>query len=170
MEEEWRDIKEFEGLYKASNTGKIKSIKKIKKQYISNNGYWCVRLSKKGKTKLYLTHRLIIGSFIENYSNKRTVNHKDGNKLNNKLDNLEWATDREQMDHAFKNGLLDNNCGENSYLSKLKYKDIYNIIKMKKEKIKEKIIIEKYKISRVHIWRIVNNKRWRKKNASLAIN
>lgn len=107
MEEKWKDIKDYEGLYQVSNCGRIKSLinnnfkykhKKeiILKQYL-RTGYMNVILYDfNGKPKTKRVNRLVAQTFIPNTENKPTVNHKDENKLNNCVDNLEWATMQEQ--------------------------------------------------------------------------
>jgi hypothetical protein len=75
----------------------------------ANNGegfYNTVRLRKDGKAKTFKLHRLLAQAFIPNPENKPCVNHKDGNKLNNDLSNLEWCTHKENMKHAYDNGML----------------------------------------------------------------
>lgn len=113
MEEKWKEIPNFEGLYEASNLGRIRSIEHIRKNGTNEykqkskilkfnknpNGYLQVRLSKNGIAKTYRVNRLIAMAFIPNYENKPTINHKDGNKLNNQINNLEWATHKEQTKH-----------------------------------------------------------------------
>jgi HNH endonuclease len=76
----------------------------IKHQYIGPSGYWNVKY----KNKRYVVHRLIATSFISNPENKSDVNHKDGNKDNNHVDNLEWMTRTENLYHSLRNGLHDN--------------------------------------------------------------
>lgn len=71
------------------------------------NGYLLVRISKNGHTKRVFVHRLVAEAFIENPDHKPTVNHIDGDKTNNSVDNLEWATYKENRDHAVRTGLLD---------------------------------------------------------------
>ena len=71
---------------------------------LSHDGYGRVALSKNGKRKDFFIHRLVIECFGSD-KRKDTVNHKDGNKLNNHIDNLEWATKEENMQHAYLNGL-----------------------------------------------------------------
>lgn len=111
--EEWRAIAGYNGLYEVSNTGKVRSNnylghgnQKELSQW-NNGGYLRVTLHKNGKTKKHLVHRLIAETFIPNPWNKPEVNHKDGNKRNNNVSNLEWSTRKENLDHADKTGLRD---------------------------------------------------------------
>ena len=107
--EKWVWIKGYEGLYQISNLGNVKSFKTNKllsNKRIDGSGYAQVALRKNGKVKELRINRLVAFHFIGDPENdKLTVNHKDGIKLNNKVDNLEWATLSEQMIHAYKNGL-----------------------------------------------------------------
>lgn len=96
---EWRDIKGYEGLYQVSNEGNVKSNNlyahrepKIMKLQHHDAGYASVALSKNGKTKSYLVHRLVAEAFLDNPNNYDFVNHKDENKRNNDVHNLEWCT------------------------------------------------------------------------------
>lgn len=92
----WKDIKEYEGLYQVSNLGRIKSLKfgkeKILKPINHTGGYLCVDLSKNNKRLYVKIHRLVAEAFIPNPENLLQVNHKDENKKNNCVDNLEWCT------------------------------------------------------------------------------
>jgi hypothetical protein len=76
-----------------------------KSTWVSKAGYYMVNIHESGIPYVHYVHRLLAGSFIPNPDNKRTVNHKDGNKLNNCLTNLEWATDSENIKHAYDNSL-----------------------------------------------------------------
>ena len=104
----WKDIQEYEGLYQISNYGRVKSLRdnkgnyreKIIKSRPSKNGYIIINLSKNGKAKTFKIHRLVSIHFIPNPENKPQVNHKDGNKLNNSVSNLEWVTASENSLHA----------------------------------------------------------------------
>lgn len=103
----WKDIPSFKGLYQASTKGNIRSLYKniILKQSTSKNGYRKVMLCKNKKRKLCSVHRLIAMTFLDNYSEKLQVNHKDGNKKNNTIKNLEMVTCKENIQHSFKNKL-----------------------------------------------------------------
>ncbi len=102
---EWRFIKGFN--YLISNKGDVMSLYKneILKVCIAGNGYSQVLLCDNKKRINKTIHRLVASSFIENKLNKPQVNHIDGNKQNNNVDNLEWCTRNENMKHAYKKGL-----------------------------------------------------------------
>lgn len=105
--EEFRELKGFEN-YKISNLGRIYSIKKrtcLKVKKLGNSGYYQVRLSKDGKYIYKNLHRILAETFIPNPNNYRTVNHINGNKLDNRLDNLEWTNDCKQQHEACLLGL-----------------------------------------------------------------
>ena len=95
----WKDIEGYEGLYQVSNLGNILSNNlyahkkpKLKKLQKHNSGYVSVSLSKDGHDKSYLVHRLVAQAFLENPNGYDFVNHKDENKRNNNVENLEWCT------------------------------------------------------------------------------
>lgn len=117
----WKDIPNFEGLYQASINGEIRSIyryKKILKQSKSKNGYLKVMLCANGKRKLISVHRLIAMTFLEDYKTNLQVNHKNGIKTDNRVDNLEMVTPSENIRHSFKNGLQKAKFGEDHPLYK----------------------------------------------------
>ena len=110
MKELWKDIKEYVGRYQVSNFGRVRNIVtgKILKIRIGTPGYYIVGLSKNAINKNYFIHRLLGFAFLKNHSKIRNdINHKDCNKLNNNLDNLEWCTRSENLIHASRNGLLN---------------------------------------------------------------
>lgn len=87
----WGDITGYEGRYEVSLDGQVRSAKtkQIKSQRINKHGYYCVNL---GTGNIHTVHRLVAKAFLENKSNLPCVNHKDENKLNNSVSNLEWCT------------------------------------------------------------------------------
>ena len=121
INEYYANIKGYEGLYQVSNCGNVKSITHYrknrynKKQIVKgkllklnddrSKGYLIVTLCKNGKRKTYRVHRLVAETFIDNLENLPQVNHKDGNKYNNHINNLEWCSCKENIRHAWKNKL-----------------------------------------------------------------
>lgn len=101
MIELWKDIEGYEGLYQVSNLGRVKSLKKgkILKQHDNGKGYMQVGLWKNNKGKCYYVHRLVSEAFVDNPENKPQINHKDKNKTNNCVYNLEWVTCKENQHH-----------------------------------------------------------------------
>lgn len=122
MEEIWKDIPGFEGYYQASDLGRVKSLRRkivdsvgheyfveeriMKAVFNKKIGYLRVIICKNGTRKTTTVHRIVALAHLPNPENKRTVNHKDGDKLNNCISNLEWATTTENIRHAFKQGLM----------------------------------------------------------------
>lgn len=113
----WKDIKGYEGFYQVSNLGRVKSLDRVvitrsgRKKTIAQrilvnkrdtNGYLSVMLCKSGEVVQMRVHRLVACAFIENPNNLRCVNHKDANRKNNVVENLEWVTHRENTIHSIK--------------------------------------------------------------------
>lgn len=109
--EVWKDIRGYEGIYQISNLGRIKSLHRdcrngrILNPAKNNSGYLRVALSNNGKIRYDSIHRLVAEAFISNPKKLPEVNHIDGNKLNNSVENLEWVTKGENQIHAYKTGL-----------------------------------------------------------------
>ena len=95
------NIKGFEGLYEVSNIGQIRSVRsgRILKQKINNRGYCLAHLSKDGTQKNVSVHRLVGNAFIPNPKKKPQIDHIDGNKQNNRVDNLRWVTGKENCNN-----------------------------------------------------------------------
>ena len=124
QEEIWRDINSYEGLYQVSNLGNVKRVKaiitdvaqgsirqrefssRVLKQSVAGCGYLSVKLSKDGKVHRFNVHKLVAQAFIPNPDNLPEINHKDENKLNNCVDNLEWCTSMYNANYGNRNNLI----------------------------------------------------------------
>lgn len=106
-EEIWKDIKDYEGLYQVSSKGRVKSFhkgqEKIIKSYSSEDKYILVHLYKNHKMKMFLVHRLVAIAFIPNTENLPEVNHRDEDKSNNCVENLEWCDRRYNINYGERN-------------------------------------------------------------------
>lgn len=119
MQEEWRQVVGFEGLYSVSNLGRVRSEERevpgklgstrlLPEKELSlclqHGRRFLVGFRKNGERSNHFVHRLVAGSFIPNPNGKPEVNHIDNNPLNNRVDNLEWVTHKENMEHSAKQG------------------------------------------------------------------
>ena len=160
-----KDVCGYEGLYKVDENATVFSLRnnKLLKRMMFPSGYEYVHLCNgKGKTKLFRVHRLVAETFIPNPNNLPEVNHKDGDKLNNNVKNLEWCTNLENMRHSVETGLR-NIKGENNPSAKLKVKDVINIRKEYIPKSKEfgtVALARKYGVTNVMIGKIIRNECW----------
>ena len=176
MERIWKDIQGYESLYQISNDGLVKSLHKIfevgkggfmekeesiRKIAVSKKGYSVCELSVNGLRNTFQVHRLVAQAFIPNNDNKPQVNHIDGNKLNNNVENLEWCTNSENAIHAFKIGLKSRLFGEDNPNSKLNKTDIYAIRHLHYVNKKGNTEISKiFNVSKDTIYLILKNKRY----------
>lgn len=140
-----------------TNDGKDKMKDSVKNGYIKN----CLIL-KNGKQKTYFRHRLVMICFnkVENYEQLQ-VNHIDGNKINNCLENLEWCTNAENQQHAVKLGLKVSLKGETNPASKLKEEQVLDIIEDLLNHIPYSLICDKYNCSKSTISAIKNKRNWK---------
>lgn len=118
--EQWKDIIGYEGLYLVSNYGRILSLRKYRKngksgyyqhtkilrQSISTTGYYKVEFYKNGTRKTIKVHQLVAKHFVANPYRYDIINHIDGNRLNNRWDNLEWCRQVDNINHAIENKLI----------------------------------------------------------------
>jgi hypothetical protein len=138
----FKDIEGYEGYYQISNLGKVKSLQRIvdnhsgfkkvlKEKFlnpnISKTGYYVVSFKKNNIKKTFKLHRLIANSFIAHVKDKKFVNHINGIKTDNRIENLEWCTILENNTHARKIGLI-NDMGYNHVSSKLTKEQVIFII------------------------------------------
>lgn len=143
MEEIWKDVVGYEDLYQVSNLGNIKSKERIVKNgnriffkkekiltpFLQKTGYLTITLLKDNKIKSHYIHRLVAIAFIKNDLDLEQVNHKDGNKENNNVNNLEWCSRSENIKHAIKIGLFSKDVVLNKInkMNKKKRKSILQI-------------------------------------------
>ena len=160
----WKDVEGFEGLYRVSNEGVLVSTPRqgtkggVVKRHKMKRGYEEYHLFKDCKLQHEYVHQLLAKHFIPNPEDKPYINHIDGNPLNNALDNLEWVTHLENVQHAVRIGLF-NNKGENHPLSKLTDREVLEIRDLYKHRIfKQWEIGEIYGVGRSNIGFIVRNK------------
>ena len=162
MQEIWKDISGYEGIYQISNLGRVKSIaRKTKNQYgdvnrilkikIEKNGYARIGLFKDKKQKFFEVHRLVAQAFIPNTNHYPHVNHKDENKLNNNVENLEWCTPNYNNNYGIRT--LKSSITKQKKIAQYDLKG--NLIKIWNS---QKEAIEKLKISN-HITDVCNNTR-----------
>jgi hypothetical protein len=141
QKEIWKDVLGYEEIYQVSNLGNVKSLQRlirlgyrprIKKETILKNsiefyGYYVVNLCKNLKHKKTKVHRIVAEAFIPNPENKPQINHKNGIKTDNCVENLEWCTNQENAIHANKNNLISRQKGSSSHKSKLTEKQVLEI-------------------------------------------
>lgn len=141
--EKWKDVKGYEGKYKVSNLGRVKSIKRMVKHSDNSkrtnkerilipidigNGYYRVTLYNGSGSKNIFIHRLVAEHFIPNPENKPEINHKDLDPSNNHKNNLEWSTRKENLSHAKENGVA--RVGEKHGMCKINRKTATKIKQM----------------------------------------
>lgn len=170
--EVWGEIEGYPN-HKISSLGRLKSFG-VKKEgviingFVDKDGYRRHFMRYKNKSKNKLAHRLVAETFIPNPENKTQVNHKDGNKLNNKVDNLEWCNCQENITHACKTGLRKNK-GEHNIKSKLKGYEVNQIKHALSSGVKPKDLAKEYGVTRSTIYDIKNKKTWFGYNENLEI-
>jgi hypothetical protein len=159
--EEWKDITGQPG-YMVSNIGRVKSFKfdkegKIRKLSFDKYGYLQITLRQKAKITCFRIHRLVASCFIDNPMHKAQVNHIDGDKTNNRFDNLEWVTDSENRRHAIMTGLI-NQKGENNHEAKLTKDQVLSIREMPG---RYKAIAEEFGIGKSTVGLIKTRRTWK---------
>jgi len=144
MKEIWKEVKDYEGLYWVSNIGRVKSKRKVLKP--TKGEYLKVGLSKNGIQRTYTIHRLVAQAFIPNKHNYKCVNHKDENKHNNNLTNLEWCSNLYNINYGKRNEKVSKNQSKYKIIQKDKYGNIIKIWD--------------------NIWDLTHNTQYRKDNIS----
>lgn len=157
----WKDFI-YSNVYEISNIGDFrnKNTGKFLKARVLKTGYMSIAPSHDGKQRHYSLHRIIAIHFIANPNNYEQINHKDGNKINNNILNLEWVTARENVKHSYTTGLKINPKGPKNPKSKLKIDDILEIKRLLNLKVLQKDIAKKFNISQSIVSKIKIKKMW----------
>ena len=161
----WKVIPAFGGRYEVSETGEIRHSlnKNIRKARTNKFGYLQLNFSRNdgtGKSDTILVHRLIAMTFIPNPNDLPEVNHKDGNKQNNHVSNLEWCTYSENGKHAHKMGLQQSQKGEKHIKAKLTNDQAERIRQLYKEGVSQQKLADLFNVSQITISRIIRGERY----------
>jgi hypothetical protein len=184
VNEQWKPIRGYEGLYEVSNMGRVKSLDQVSYRsngitmcYIRQKGrllkgrlvgskkkkqYLGVLLCRNGKQENKKIHRLVAEAFIPNPNNYPQIDHIDGNKTNNTVSNLEWVTNEENMRRSWEKGLRSY-CGENSPRAKLTQSEVDEIRNTYVPGVRgfgRKSLAKKYHVSENAIKAITEGRTW----------
>lgn len=159
MIEAWKPVVGYEGLYEVSDMGHVKSslTGRMLKQCNHSHGYLQLSIRKNGKQKTYRTHTLVLTAFVTK-PDGHIVNHKDGNKKNNNLSNLEWVTYGGNLKHAMDSGLQILH-GEYNAAHKLTAEDVKEI--RASVGVTREFLAEKYGVCSSTLGRAMSGKTWR---------
>lgn len=178
----WKDVQGYEGLYQVSSFGRVKRTERfytqlnaltgnyntkklsemIMKPFEDEDGYLRIQLIKEGQRKKHFIHRLVSLNFISNPENKPEVNHKEGDKKDNRVWMLEWSTSSENQRHAIANNLYECQKGEtngHAKLTEVKVREIHELWKL--GEYTQEYLGNKYGVAANAISRIVNGIRWK---------
>lgn len=171
----WKDVVGFEGLYTVSNMGRVKSSEKIvryrwgervnKARILKPNNldqrYDQVTLCRNKYQKKITVHRLVVITFLDMDATKNSINHKDGNKRNNCASNLEWCTQKENIDHAYKLGLMHGRKGEKHPNSLLTNDNVAQMKAMLKDGARTRDLVKIFNVSEDVIYQIKVGNSWK---------
>jgi Trp operon repressor len=175
------DISNYEGYYQVSNYGNVRSLDRviteqtgktqtlkgrILKPHTNSSGYYQINLNRKSIRTTFAIHQLVAQAFLDNRSRKPTVNHINGIKTDNNVNNLEWATYSENLEHAYKNKLrtsvLSQAVGEKNYKRKLTPEQVIEIKRLLVAgNLTHREIATKFSVARSTITEIKSGRRWR---------
>lgn len=166
-------IKGYEGMYMITSDGEVVSLPRLQKGRYNNysrnkgrvltkrknRGYWSVALSKDKSYRRFSIHRLVYQSFVGEIPKGKQINHIDGDKLNNKLKNLEVVTPKENTQHAWRNGLSKKQMGEKNGLSRLKEWQVLEIKRLG-HRVSQKELAKMFDCHQTSIHYILSGKTW----------
>jgi hypothetical protein len=171
----WKEVAGYEGLYEVSDLGRVRSTKRVlidkigrARRYrskilsggVSDKGYWAIMLCKDAEQKMTLVARLVATAFIPNPDGKAEVNHKDGNKNDNSVSNLEWMTHQENSLH--RNAVLGKNVGEAVHNSTMTNTQVIEIRKMRAEtNLSCRAIGERFGVNGHAVYAAVMRRSWK---------
>lgn len=175
---EWRPVPEHEGRYEVSSCGQVRRLPEellkrghhnqksvwwsggVLRQANTSSGYKQVDLCSHGGRRTHRVHQLVAKAFLLNPENKPNVNHKNFDRTDNRVENLEWCTQKENCQHAVKNGHAANNRGGRHGMSKLTEPDVLEIVSMLKNNSPVKDVAKVFCVSAQCIYDIRSGKRW----------
>lgn len=175
MNEVWKPVLGYEGIYEVSNIGRVRSIDRVRVLSdgrtrffpgvtlvgkVGTHGYRAVTLSDK-VARTVVVHRIVAEAFLPREIGKNWINHRDGDKLNNAADNLEWCTPKENTAHMIEAGLADFPSGERMGMAKLTESDVVVIRSLARRGIMLKDIAKSFGVSPPVISNICARKAWR---------
>lgn len=161
----WKDIKGFEGSYEINRNGEVRRIKRKVKGYsylkstVMKIGYCIYAFSVKGKVTKHYMHRLVAEHFIENPEGYNYVNHLNGIKTDNRVENLEWCTQSRNIQHSFDTGLQPN--GEKHHACTRLTEEDAKMIKYGYPDLGDRAVAKIYSIHHAHVYYIRKGKTWK---------
>lgn len=170
MEEIWKDVKGFEGLYQVSNLGRVRSLDRRKNNQFfcgkilslakDKDGYCLVTLNDGKRKKTGRVHRLVALAFIQNPDNLPEINHIDENKENNSADNLEWCSTKYNLTYGSRKGMMVGTKNNHAKLTEKEVAEIRKIYKKGDLQFGQSALGKKYGVSHIQIANIVNRISW----------
>jgi len=177
MGKEWRDILGYEGYYQVSSEGDVRALERVvchnlskkgvitlpardRKVGANSQGYPAVQLSKENVKKVRLVHQLVCEAFSPNPNNYPQINHINGIKTDNRVENLEWCTPLHNMKHAHAMGLCKSQEGEANIMAKIKKEDVYDIRELREVGLGTYAIARELGLTRNQVAGVYYNYRW----------